>query len=188
MTKNKLAIFDLDGTLFDTKDINYLSYKQAIHEEGYELDYNYFCTECNGNHYKEFLPKILTAVDENLSERIHKRKKELYSCNLQVARMNTHLFRIIDLIKCDYNIALVTTASRKNCEDILRYFDKYNVFDLILTQEDVINTKPNPEGFLKAMKHFKVADKMTIIYEDSKLGIEAAQKSKANVFIVDCFY
>ena len=29
-SKNKLAIFDLDGTLFDTKDVNYNAYKNAI--------------------------------------------------------------------------------------------------------------------------------------------------------------
>ena len=28
--KNKLAIFDLDGTLFDTKDVNYNAYQNAI--------------------------------------------------------------------------------------------------------------------------------------------------------------
>jgi beta-phosphoglucomutase len=187
MIKDKLAIFDLDGTLFDTKDINYLSYKQAINEEGYDLDYNYFCLECNGNHYKEFLPKVLDKVDESLLERIHKRKKTLYSCNLNVARMNKHLFKMIDLIMCEYNIALVTTASRKNCEEILHHFDKYDLFDLILAQEDVENAKPNPEGFLKAMKHFNVSEEMTIIYEDSKIGIEAARRSNANVFVVNSF-
>lgn len=186
MTKNKLAIFDLDGTLFDTKEINYLSYKQAINEVGFELDYEFFCTSCNGKHYKEFLSEIVTE-NENLLEKIHKRKKELYNSNLKVARMNKHLFVMIDLIKCDYHLALVTTASRKNCEDILRYFGKYDIFDLILTQEDVTNIKPHPEGFLKAMKYFKVIPEMTIIYEDSKVGIEAAHRSNANVFIVDYF-
>ncbi len=40
--KNKLAIFDLDGTLFDTKDVNYYAYKDAMSSLNYNLDYGYF--------------------------------------------------------------------------------------------------------------------------------------------------
>ena len=62
--KNKLAIFDLDGTLFDTKDVNFLAYKTALTELGYELDYNFFCKECNGKLYKEFIPMIIKDCNE----------------------------------------------------------------------------------------------------------------------------
>ncbi len=184
--KKKLAIFDLDGTLFDTKDVNYMSYKFALQEFGYELNYDYFCNECNGMSYKKFLP---TVIDNNLSllNDIHSLKKDLYSENLGQARMNVHLFNIIASIKRDYYLAVVTTASRKNCEDILKYFDKLEIFDLILTHEDIEKVKPNPEGFIKAMNYFDIEPKETLIFEDSSVGIEAAKKSKANVFVVNKF-
>ena len=47
----KLAIFDLDGTLFDTADVNYYSYKSVLESYGIELDHDYFVTKCNGKHY-----------------------------------------------------------------------------------------------------------------------------------------
>lgn len=184
--KKKLAIFDLDGTLFDTKDVNYLSYKLALKEFGYELDYDYFCNECNGMSYKKFLPRM---IGNNLSllDDIHKLKKELYSTNLGQAKMNTHLFNIIELIKNDYHLAVVTTASKKNCGEILKYFNKFEMFDLILTHEDVEKVKPNPEGFIKAMNFFDIEPKATLIFEDSLVGIEAARKTEANVFVVNKF-
>ena len=40
-TKNQLAIFDLDGTLFDTRMVNYLSYKKALNEFNAEIEYDY---------------------------------------------------------------------------------------------------------------------------------------------------
>lgn len=184
MKKDKLAIFDLDGTLFDTGKINYLSYRAALEELGYTVEYDYFCNECNGRHYKEFLPRIGIQSEIDL-EYIHVRKKELYATNLSVARLNKHLFNMIDLMKDEYYLAIVTTASSKNCKDILRHFNKYEIFDLILTYEDVKKVKPSPEGFLKAMKNFNMDKDNTIIFEDSDVGIQAARATGASILKVD---
>lgn len=86
-----------------------------------------------------------------------------------------------------YNIALVTTASKKNSEEILNFFNKKNLFELIISAEDVKNKKPDPEGFVKAMNYFNIDPKDTIIFEDSNVGIEAAIKSGANIFKVKKF-
>jgi beta-phosphoglucomutase len=184
--KNRLAIFDLDGTLFDTKDVNFYSYQLALKEFGYDLDYEYFCNECNGMNYKEFLPKIIKDSSVSLND-IHRIKKELYSSNLKHARINENLFNIIELIKEKHYIAIVTTASRKNCEEILEYFNKKELFDLILAQEDIKELKPNPSGFIQAMSFFDIEPKSAFIFEDSLIGIEAAQKSGASVFVVNKF-
>lgn len=184
--KDKLALFDLDGTLFDTRDVNFLSYKLALKEFGYKLEYEYFCNECNGMSYKRFLPNII-GNNSILLDDIHRIKKEVYSSNLGKAKINNHLFNIIELIKEEYYLAIVTTASRKNCEEILKYFNKFEIFDLIITHEDVKNVKPNPEGFIKAMNYFDIEAKSTLIFEDSTVGIESANKCNANVFVVNKF-
>lgn len=181
----KLAIFDLDGTLFNTNDVNYFAYSDALKEQGYELNYDYYCKYCNGRHYRIFLPEIIDKP--NVIEIVHNRKKELYSEYLGKAIINTHLFNIINNLKKDYHIALVTTASKKNTYDILEYFDKLNLFDYIITHEDVEKVKPNPEGFLKAMNHFGTNKEDTIIFEDSKVGIQAARQTGASVFVIDKF-
>ena len=70
----KLIIVDLDGTLFDTKDVNYHAYKEAIAPYGYDMDYKYYCEFCNGRHYIDFLPQVTTTDSEILSA-MHKAKK-----------------------------------------------------------------------------------------------------------------
>lgn len=172
----KLIITDLDGTLFDTKDVNYYAYKEAIAAYGYELDYQYYCEYCNGRHYTDFLPHITSKDEKKLSE-MHKEKKKLYKKYLHRAIPNQHLINIIKLLKAEYKIALVTTASKENCMQILEQFELMDIFDLILTQDDITKTKPNPEGFLKAMDYFSAKPKETIIFEDSNVGLEAAERS-----------
>ena len=120
-------------------------------------------------------------------EKIHGIKKELYSKYLKYAKINKNLFDMLEVMKNFYHIALVTTASKKNTEEILRYFKKRDLFEFIISAEDVKNKKPDPEGFVKAMNYFNITPKDTIIFEDSNSGIEAAIKSGANILKVEKF-
>ncbi len=174
----KLVIVDLDGTLFDTKDVNYHAYKEAIAPYGYDMDYKYYCEFCNGRYYLDFLPQITTGDDEILSA-MHMAKKEAYKKHLDKAVLNTRLIDIIRLMRGEYKTAVVTTASKENCWDILKQFEITDLFDLVLTHDDIMNSKPNPEGFLKAMEYFEATPEETIIFEDSDVGLEAAEKSGA---------
>ncbi|MFI3173012.1 MAG: HAD-IA family hydrolase [Eubacteriales bacterium] len=187
MKKKNLALFDLDGTLFNTNDVNYHAYKMAMEDNGfYTLDYAYYCAECNGRHYTTFLPK-LTSTDPSILESIHKAKKKYYAEYLELAKVNTHLFDMATQLKDTYHLAIVTTASKKNCMDILQFYGKDNLFELILTADDIIKPKPDPEGFLQAMTHFKIDANRTIIFEDSDVGVEAANATGATVFRIEQF-
>lgn len=181
MDKDKLAIFDLDGTLFDTRNVNYLAYSKALAHYGFSLDYEYFCSFCNGRHYMSFLPQITTDA-KTMLEGMHKLKQECYEEFLDKAVVNQQLFNLIRVMKSEYHIALVTTASEKNCYQILKCFDKVEEFDLILTHDDMQRYKPDPQGFQMAMEHFNADAENTVIFEDSPAGLEAALKVTPNVY------
>lgn len=177
----KLIIVDMDGTLFDTKDVNFHAYRQALAEHGFGLDYEYYCSFCNGRHYTQFLPQITTG-DKQILSAIHARKKTLYPQFLAKARPNEGLVDILRALRGTYRTALVTTASKTNCYDILNHFQLAELFDLVLTQDDITRSKPDPEGFQKAMAHFGVTAEDTIIFEDSDVGLEAAKQTGASYY------
>lgn len=182
----KLMMIDLDGTLFDTKEINYRAYKEAIEPYGYTIDYTYYCDFCNGRHYLDFLPQITTS-DESILLDMHKRKKDAYCKYLRYGRVNRMLVDLIKVRGTECKAALVTTASKQNTYDILNEFGLVGIFDFILTHEDIAKPKPNPEGYLKAMAKCNVEPKECVIFEDSSVGIEAAEKTGATVFVVKGF-
>ena len=59
------------------------------------------------------------------------------------------------------------------------------LFDMIVTNQDVENPKPNPEGYLTIMKHYDILKSNTLIFEDSPKGIKAAYDSGAHVMVVE---
>ena len=179
----KLIMVDLDRTLFDTRKMNFLAYEEAIKPFGYSIDYDYYCKYCNGRYYMDFLPQITTS-DEQVLLKMHDAKKQAYKKHLASARLNISLSELLYSLKSTYKIALVTTASKENTFDILEQFDKKDLFDLILTHEDVSKSKPDPEGYIKAMEHFGVRPDECIVFEDSDTGIEAAVRSGAQCFVV----
>lgn len=185
MEKNWLALFDLDGTLFDTSDVNYYAYKDALAPFGVCLDRAYFAAHCNGRHYTEFLPALMGGT-EHLEE-VHRNKKRAYAANLEKARMNTHLFHMLRAMASSYHTAIVTTASRQNTMDILGHFGCVDLFEYILTQENITKVKPDPQGFLLAMEHFGMDAAHTVIFEDSPVGIQAAKATGASVMVVNQF-
>lgn len=180
MLDAKLIMVDLDGTLVDTKDINYHAYKDALAKHGYEIDYEYFCAYCNGRHYLDFIPQIVK--EESLYSDIHKTKKGCYSSYLCHARVNKFLVSLLKQARETGKVALVTTASRQNCMELLEHCHLTGLFDLILTREDVEHSKPNPEGFLKAMAHFNASPEETVVFEDSEVGMQAALAATATVY------
>ena len=182
-TGKKLALFDLDGTLFNTNEVNYRAYQEALEHFGFKFERDYWYGNCVGRHYRDFLSDI-GITDEPALLAIHKLKKQAYKKYLGCAKENLRLFDLIELMRAEYNIVLVTTASRKNVEDILNAFGRMKTFDKIFTQEDVSKMKPDPECYLKAMADFNAAPEDTIIFEDSDAGLAAADASGAHYFRV----
>ncbi len=183
--KEYLAIFDMDGTLFDTREANYSAYKDSLEKYNISLDRGYFETQCFGKNYREFLPIIMGGSE--FIEDVHSAKIDLYKNYLCKVRMNQHLFRLIDSIKDKYYVAIVTTASKTNTMELLHYFNCTEIFDCIVTKEIITKMKPDPECFLWTMSHFDVEPDMTLIFEDSKVGIAAARSAGASVFVVNQF-
>lgn len=179
--KNKLAIFDLDGTLFDTTEVNYRAYDRALHEYGYNLglDYRYYCDFCHGNSYKAFLPQLIPGITLKEREAIHEYKQIIYPEFLGFASKNQQLFSLIECIRTAYVIAIATTASRKNAHEILQTYQVTDLFDIIVAQEDVEKYKPDPECFLLVMKMAQLRPEQALIFEDSDQGIAAAKASGA---------
>ena len=175
--KNRLAIFDMDGTLFDTVEANYEAYKNAVMEVigSCSIGLEEFKNKCFGKNYKYFLREIFN-VNEALIEDIHDLKCLRYmKYAKKYVKENTFLFYVINEIKEKYYIALLTTASAKNTYEILKAYNKTEIFDLILTSDDVENLKPDSEGILRAMNYFDVDACKTIFFDDSEDCVNMAR-------------
>ena len=177
-----LAMFDLDGTLFDTERASYLAYKEAC-GAAFPLTEDFFRAHCMSRSYRYFLP-LLGVPDGQLKE-IHDRKIRVYPNFFDAVHPNETLFALAQMLRQNgIPLAVVTTASRRNTLELLQYFDAVSLFDLLVTQECVERQKPAPDAYLYAMHQFDAIPEQCIIFEDSPTGLEAAKASGAVVYQV----
>lgn len=167
-----LICVDLDGTLLDTVPANAASYRAALEELGFTVTDEYYAERCNGGHYTRFLPPLMGGTPSTADvERVHDRKKALYSDFLDVVRPNTALMEILRTMQAaGHDLACVTTGSKQNATEVLEHFGVRELFGLIVTGEDVEKQKPDPEGYCKAMAHFRVTPAETMILRIRALG------------------
>ena len=182
-TNIKAFITDFDGTLAFTYAANLSAYQRAIDfatNGTYKLT-NEVYSECFGYRFNEFMDAI-NITNENTRLLIKEKKAEYYATYASSVVINNDLLSTLKFAKLNgIKVALATTARFANVMTVLKTHNvDTEIFDIILTGEDVEEGKPNPEIYLTAMKALNVNPEETVVFEDSDIGITAAVKAGCN--------
>ena len=77
-------------------------------------------------------------------------------------------------------LAVVTGANKEFATKIVsNYFESY--FDVLINGEDVKNSKPSPEPYLKALELLKLSSQEVLVIENAPLGIKSAKNANLEV-------
>jgi HAD superfamily hydrolase (TIGR01509 family) len=186
----KLIIFDLDGVLVEAKEIHYKTLNKALAE----VDKKYMITEkehlstydgLKTNQKLEMLTKN-KGLDPIHYEQIWNRKQDLTIDAISELKPNTHLIVVFKRLRdMGYKLACCSNSIRRSVLVMLSKIGLIEYMDLIISNEDVKNSKPHPEMYWKAMSMMSVLPEECLIVEDSPHGLLAASRSRANVLRVD---
>lgn len=183
---NKLIIFDLDGVLVDSKDIHYkaLNFALAQVDSKYAISYNDHKNIFDGLPTKIKL-QILTqklGLEESLYKQIWEVKQKMTEQMFNEISVDDDLIKICLYIKSkNIKIAVASNSIKSTIVQCLKSLGIFNYIDFIVSNEDVVNAKPHPEMYWKAMSHFGSIPNKTVIFEDSIIGKIAAKDSMANL-------
>jgi HAD superfamily hydrolase (TIGR01509 family) len=186
----KLIIFDLDGVLVEAKEIHYKTLNKALAE----VDKKYMITEkehlstydgLKTNQKLEMLTKN-KGLDPIYYEQIWNRKQDLTIDAISELKPNVHLILVFKRLRdMGYKLACCSNSIRRSVLVMLSKIGLIEYMDLIISNEDVKNSKPHPEMYWKAMSMMSVLPDECLIVEDSPHGLLAASRSRANVLRVD---
>lgn len=187
----KLIISDFDGVLMDLKEIHFESLNRALKsvDEKYVISPEEHVKTFDGLSTKRKL-KLLSELKDFPAERADEVNalKQKHTVDLLNAfnKVNEEIYSVVHQLKLKgYKFYVASNAIRHTIELGLERLRITNLVDKIYSNEDVINSKPNPEMYLRCMADASVSPSETLIMEDSKHGREAAVKSGAHVCGVD---
>lgn len=179
----KLILTDLDGTLVDTRAANYHAYREVLSGFGKVLSEEHY-NQCFGLRLEEFLLTI--DIDEPaLIDKIKKQKALTYPRHFDKLVTNYPLLSFLQAVRrMRTPLGVVSTARRENIVNVLQHIQALNVFDLIVSGEDVQKSKPDPECYVYAIEHFGVEPDSTLVFEDTQIGIRAALDAGADCMVI----
>jgi len=188
----KLIIFDLDGVLVEAKQIHFDTLNKALWEiaksDKYVISEAEHLSIYDGLKTNQKL-ELLTqnkGLQRDTYETVWNRKQQLTIeaiSELQPDLEKIELFK--ELRDRGYKLACASNSIRRSVLVMLAKIGIIEYMDLIISNEDVKNSKPHPEMYWKTMSMMGVLPEETLIVEDSPHGLLAASRSRANVLRVD---
>ena len=173
--------FDLDGTLIDSYEADFLAYREAIEEVTGQIIQPKVFAKWHGHDMRAKLKGMgFHHLSEADIQRIADGKKRYYPQYVHQTRLNPALAPLLNLGK-EHIRVLVTTAKRQNALLALAHHNIQHHFSYMVFGDEVDNPKPHPEPYLRALKLSGLKPEEVIVFEDSDTGVAAAEAAGLTV-------
>ena len=177
MKKIEAVLFDMDGVIFDTESIYLDIWTKVFQSYGYIMTKDVYISVM-GRGRKNVIKTFVDLYGQDLPIiQMYKEKDEklIEVIDKGQVPMKVGVKEILTFLKENgYKVALATSAKRERAIKQLKMANIKELFDFIVCGDEVINSKPNPEIFLKAAEELSVKPENCIVIEDLPAGIKSA--------------
>jgi beta-phosphoglucomutase len=180
------VIFDLDGVLVDTVPLHFKAWQKLFSEYGKSFSFQDYKDKVDGIPSIDGAKAVLSEFSERDLYEMVARKRE-YFFNLAKEEGITPYQSSITLVKelKEQHIKVAVISSSKSARENLQIAGISDLFEVVVTTNDIDKGKPEPEIFLKAAQVLEVLPKDCVVFEDALLGVEAAKKAGMKCIGID---
>ncbi|MBF0276172.1 MAG: HAD family phosphatase [SAR324 cluster bacterium] len=176
-------IFDCDGTLVDSMPAHYAAWNEIMLNYGVQFTEKRFY-ELGGVSSDKIVAKLAEEAGIVLdADAVSQEKEALFLTKVHLVEPMSKVIQIVEEVRNNFPIAVATGSTREIAEIELKKIGVYSWFQVIVTSEDVKRGKPFPDIYLEAAKRIGVPAKECCAFEDTDLGLEAAEA--AGMAVVD---
>lgn len=175
----KAIIFDFDGTLADTLPVCFYAF-QAVFKK-------FDNKEVTADEIKAmFGPSETGIIKGNLIDSNYDKAIELYyekykEKHGELVIDNEEINNLLHLLKKEgYKLGIVTGKASRSLLISLECLHMNDIFDVIITGDDVNIPKPHPEGVNKALKQLNVKNTKAVFLGDSDADILAGKQANVH--------
>jgi len=185
--QNKLLIFDFDGTLVDSLplwqkvDNIFFNERRGINYSMEDIDFRPMSIEEAAEATRE-----VYGVKDSIESIMHEWIEIVDELYLKEDILRDGAYELIQKAKKEnYKLAIGTNNTIKLVQSYLEKENIQSYFDLILTADDVENSKPKPDIFLEVANRLKVSENNSIVIEDSLAGTKAGKAANMYTYTIE---
>src|SRR5918912_2026750 len=176
----RAVLWDVDGTLVDSLEYHWLSWREALAKEGYALTREQFLSTFGRRNDEILRTYFGDDIAPERVTRISLGKEEAYREMVRSRGIEAlpGVRRWLHQLKTDgWRQAVASSAPPLNLEVILAALDVNDCFDAIVSAEEVERGKPDPQIFLAAAAKVRTPPARCVVVEDAPAGTEAARRA-----------
>ena len=171
----KALIFDLDGTLSNSLPVHVKTWNLVGEKYGFKFDTN-IIHQLTGRPTIEFARHIVEryGLQEDPQKIVELKQQWFWDFSNELIPVD-EILEIVRSYRGKLPMAVGTGASRKSAEVQLNVLGIKELFDAIVSADDVQQHKPEPQTFLECARLIHVEPKHCQVFEDGDMGIQAAK-------------
>jgi beta-phosphoglucomutase family hydrolase len=174
----KGVIFDMDGTLIASTEADFLAWKRTFADNGKDLTYEtYF--PLLGMKSADVISKELKLqgeeVDKALADKLIYFEDIITTSGIDPIPFAEELLKTVK--KLPVKMALATSSRRMKMQMVMKKLNFLHYFEQIVTGEEVYNSKPAPDIFIRAAEKLELNPEECIVIEDASTGVSAAKSA-----------
>jgi len=174
------VLWDMDGTLVDSEEFHWLSWRDTMAAEGLPITRDQFVATF-GQRNDSILPHWLGAdATPDRIRHVGDAKEALYRKLVRdsgIAALPGAAEWVRRLHQEKWRQAVASSAPRANIEVVLEVIGLAGCFQAVVSAEDVTAGKPDPQVFLTAASRLAAPPRQCIVVEDAAAGVEAARRA-----------
>jgi len=175
----KVVIWDMDGVIVDTAPYHGEAWRETFQKRGVEFSDDDFRRSFGRRNDTIIIGVMGKALSQKAIDAIADEKET--SFRRKIRQHIEPLPGVMGLFKvlatAGFRQALASSAPLQNVRQIMKDLDIEGYFEGIVTEKDVTEGKPNPQGFLLAARILEVEPEDCTVIEDSVAGITAARRA-----------
>jgi HAD superfamily hydrolase (TIGR01509 family) len=175
-------LFDLDGTLVDSEKLKGRALAETCILLGGVVEVDVY-KDVMGHRWEYVADHFfkIAGIEPDI-EVFNRQFKKIYQELLlkELAPNPNIVALLIRLKKAGKKMGIVSSASKWMVDQVLIQLKLAHFFEIIITKEDVIKHKPDPEAFLLALEKLSLPDSDVLIFEDSEPGLIAAKRANCD--------
>ncbi len=171
-------VFDMDGVLIDSMYYHAISFEEALGDMGIDIDKDeIYMLEGKGAEtaIKNILEDRGIEPNEYIIEELVERKRKIFN-DMNEATVFEGMEKTVESLKKEFRLGLVTGSNRDTVEEFVNKYFK-DIFDIIITEEDTENKKPNPDPFEKSIQKLGLNKENVLVVENAPLGVLSAKEA-----------
>ena len=173
----RAILWDLDGVIVSSMEFHYQAYREVLARRGRDLDREEYLTGLIGLRNYVILRRVLGDLSDEevtaLAEEKEEAFRRLIAGNVKALPGAEPLVRRAK--EAGLLQAIVSSTPRANIEVTLQSLGLWDLFEVIVGEEDATRGKPDPEGFLIAAQRLGVPPEECVVIEDAPEGIAAGK-------------